>query len=94
MIAIHNLVKKYGEPDPQTAGLAGVVHTAGVLDDGVITSLTAERMRTVLAPKADAAWHLHELTQDLELSLFAVCSSAAGILASSLKVFRSNITTD
>ncbi len=60
--------------------LTGVVHTAGVVDDGLVSSLTADRLARVLAPKADAAWHLHELTRDRDLTLFAVFSSLSGIL--------------
>ena len=59
-----------------------VVHAAGVLDDGVIGSLTPERLDRVLAPKLDAAWHLHELTECLELQAFVLCSSAAGTFGS------------
>ncbi|MEU7136735.1 type I polyketide synthase [Streptomyces sp. NPDC046261] len=57
-----------------------VIHTAGVLDDGVIGSLDPDRLRQVMAPKADAAWHLHRLTRHLDLSAFVLFSSAAGIL--------------
>ncbi len=57
--------------------LRGVVHAAGVVADGIIGSLTPQRMDAVLAPKADAAWHLHELTKDL--SQFVLFSSAAGV---------------
>ncbi|BBC29248.1 Polyketide synthase [Streptomyces graminofaciens] len=64
---------------PAEHRLGGVIHTAGVLDDGVIESLTPERLEPVLRPKVDGAWWLHELTADVDLSVFAVFSSAAGV---------------
>ena len=60
--------------------LSAVVHAAGVLDDGVIGSLTRERVERVLAPKVCGAWHLHELTSDMGLEAFVLFSSAAGVL--------------
>ena len=63
--------------------LSGVVHAAGVLDDAVVTSLTPERVDVVLRAKVDAAWNLHELTRDLDVSAFVMFSSMAGLVGSS-----------
>ncbi|ONI83204.1 hypothetical protein ALI144C_17055 [Actinosynnema sp. ALI-1.44] len=60
--------------------LDAVVHAAGLVDDGVLSALTEERLATVLRPKVDAAWHLHELTADRDLSAFVVFSSASATL--------------
>ena len=65
---------------PARHPLGAVVHSAAVLDDGVLGSLDRERLDRVLAPKAVAAWNLHELTRELGLSRFVVFSSLAGLL--------------
>ncbi|MFB9547793.1 SDR family NAD(P)-dependent oxidoreductase, partial [Micromonospora sagamiensis] len=62
--------------------LTAVVHCAGVLADGTITSLGTDAVATVLRPKVDAAWVLHEATVGLDLSAFVVFSSIAATLGS------------
>ncbi|WP_405854126.1 SDR family NAD(P)-dependent oxidoreductase [Streptomyces sp. NBC_01515] len=76
--AVAALIGSVGDEYP----LTGVVHTAGVLDDGVIGALTPGRLAFVFGPKVAAVRHLDELTRDLDLSVFAVFSSASGLFGS------------
>jgi len=64
------------------APLRGVVHMAGVLDDGLLQDQTWERFETVLAPKMLGAWNLHTLTRSMPLEIFALFSSVASVLGS------------
>jgi acyl transferase domain-containing protein/SAM-dependent methyltransferase/acyl carrier protein len=60
--------------------LQGVIHAAGVLDDGVLAGLSAERFAAVLAPKTLGAWNLHLACQGHALAFFILYSSAASVL--------------
>jgi acyl transferase domain-containing protein/acyl carrier protein len=62
--------------------LRGVVHAAGVLDDGILEKQTAERFARVMAPKVRGAWQLHAQTETLPLDFFVCFSSRAALLGS------------
>ena len=62
--------------------LRGVVHAAGILDDGVLLQLDEERFARVMAPKVGGAWNLHRLTLEDDLDFFVLFSSAASVLGS------------
>ena len=75
------LIAGIGAGSPAGTGecpLTAIVHTAGVLDDGVFGALSPERMDRVLRAKVDAVLNLDELTADLDLSAFVLFSSLAG----------------
>lgn len=62
--------------------LRGVIHAAGVLDDGILQQLTPERSHRVMNPKVTGAGNLHQLTQNIPLDYFIMFSSAASLLGS------------
>ncbi|MFM2061665.1 MAG: hypothetical protein RLZZ507_1335 [Cyanobacteriota bacterium] len=64
------------------APLRGVIHAAGIIDDGVLQQMNWERFRKVMAPKLQGAWHLHHLTQKLPLDFFVCFSSITSLLGS------------
>jgi len=62
--------------------LRGIIHSAGVLDDGVILQQTWERFAKVMAPKVEGAWYLHTLTKHMPLDFFVLFSSVSAVLGS------------
>jgi len=64
----------------EIAPLAGIVHSAGALDDGALLQLNAERMNRVFGAKVNGAWHLHRATRDLALDFFLIYGSVASVL--------------
>ncbi|MBE9216665.1 KR domain-containing protein, partial [Plectonema cf. radiosum LEGE 06105] len=67
---------------PSPPPLRGVIHAAGVLDDGILHSMTWERFTNVIHPKVLGAWNLHDLTQDFPLDFFVLFSSATALFGS------------
>lgn len=62
--------------------LAGLIHSAGALDDGILLHQNRERFQKVFAAKIAGSWNLHELTKDLALDFFVMFSSAVSLLGS------------
>ncbi|WP_327725151.1 type I polyketide synthase [Streptomyces europaeiscabiei] len=74
--ALRHVLRQIPERHPLTA----VVHAAGIMDSAVLQALTPDQIERVLKAKADAAWHLHELTADLRLTAFVLYSSVGGLV--------------
>ena len=62
--------------------LRGIIHAAGVLDDGVLMQQQWPRFAKVLAPKVQGAWLLHRCSRDLPLDFFILFSSVSAVLGS------------
>ncbi|NJM22819.1 MAG: type I polyketide synthase [Richelia sp. SM1_7_0] len=62
--------------------LKGIIHAAGVLDDGLLLQQTWQRFEEVMAAKVRGSWNLHHLTQDIPLDCFVCFSSVAALLGS------------
>ncbi len=75
--------KIFQEMRESLAPLKGVIHTAGVLDDGLMQNMSWEQFRKVMRPKVEGSWNLHEETKDLALDIFVCFSSIASMLGSS-----------
>jgi acyl transferase domain-containing protein/Zn-dependent alcohol dehydrogenase/acyl carrier protein len=60
----------------------GIVHAAGVLDDGILLQQTPERFRRVMAPKVEGAWNVHRASLSCSLDFFLLFSSAASVIGS------------
>ncbi|KAI1179735.1 polyketide synthase [Nemania sp. FL0916] len=65
---------------PGDRPLRGVIHAAGIVDSGILASLTPQKCATVFAPKVDGAWNLHQLTKIMDLDLFMMFSSISGVI--------------
>ena len=64
------------------SALKGVIHAAGILDDGLLQGQTWERFEKVITPKVNGAWNLHQLTKDIDLDFFILFSSVASLIGS------------
>ncbi|MEM1168905.1 MAG: type I polyketide synthase [Cyanobacteria bacterium P01_H01_bin.35] len=62
------------------APLKGIIHAAGVLDDGLVQNMSTQQLTKVMAPKVAGTWNLHQMTKELELDFFVCFSSMASIL--------------
>jgi short-subunit dehydrogenase/acyl carrier protein len=79
---VHELQSVLTEIQASMPPLRGVIHAAGILDDGILMQQQWARFAAVLAPKIAGAWNLHVLTQELQLDYFVLFSSAASVLGS------------
>ena len=62
--------------------LRGIIHSAGILDDGILLQQHWQRFIDVMAPKVNGAWNLHRLTRGLPLDFLVLYSSAASVFGS------------
>jgi NAD(P)-dependent dehydrogenase (short-subunit alcohol dehydrogenase family) len=72
----------FGKIKKNLPPMSGVIHAAGLLDDGSLLNINTTRMKNVMAPKVEGTWNLHNLTKDLSLDFFVLFSSSVSVLGS------------
>jgi acyl carrier protein len=77
-----DVIRVLAEIDASLPPLRGVIHAAGVIDDGAIFQQSWERFETVMAPKVQGAWNLHRYTLDHQLDFFVLFSSMSSVIGS------------
>ncbi len=77
-----DLQRIFLEIDEKMPPLRGVVHAAGVLDDGIIAQQSPQRFEEIMRPKVLGSWNLHQLTLDRQLDCFILFSSVASLIGS------------
>jgi malonyl CoA-acyl carrier protein transacylase len=77
-----DVTKIFKEIEASSPRLRGIIHAAGVLDDGLLQQMSWEQFTRVMAPKVQGAWHLHHLTKNQPLDFFVCFSSIASLLGS------------
>lgn len=77
-----SLAEALGTIPEQFPPLGTIVHAAGVLDDGVLFDMSAERLQRTMAPKVAGAWNLHRATESDDVQEFVLFSSVASVLGS------------
>lgn len=77
-----DLARVLGELEGRQPPIRGVVHAAGVIDDGLLMQMTAERFANVFAAKVSGGWNLHRAFQGTSLDFFVLFSSAASMIGS------------
>ena len=80
MDQVHQLMATLSKDEKHP--LAGIFHAAGILDDGHLMQQNAERFRTVMLPKINGSWNLHQATKQMNLDFTVYFSSMASLLGS------------
>ena len=78
-----DVIKILSEIEASLPSLRGIIHAAGVLDDGLLLNMSWQQFKQVMTPKVEGVWHLHDLTQEKPLDFFVCFSSITSILGSS-----------
>jgi NAD(P)-dependent dehydrogenase (short-subunit alcohol dehydrogenase family)/acyl carrier protein len=76
-----DIARVLADIDRDMPPLAGILHTAGVVEGALIPAITKEQFGRVFQPKACGAWNLHDQTKGRPLDFFVMCSSIAASLS-------------
>ena len=79
---VESMTRVFHKIEESKIPLAGVIHSAGMLSDGVLQNQTWSNFEKVMAPKVQGAWHLHQLSQNQPLDFFVLFSSVASLWGS------------